>query len=117
MPTYRVRCPKCKKDFDAVASIAERENIQCTCGSKVIRLIVPSSNGFDPFKPYLLENGVDEPTMITSRAERDRIFRENKIDQKEYKNRKYNPYTRIFPCSGSASKGSGTRWTGNGLSY
>ena len=118
MPLYAVRCKKCKKEFEAGSGIAKRGEIRCDCGGGVIRLIVPMQNTFEPFKPYLLEHGVSEPVMINSRAERDRVFRENKIDQKTFKNRKYNPYSRLFPVTGKSSKGSGTTWSGErGLTY
>jgi hypothetical protein len=104
-------CDKCG------VQMADGGSFKCKCGGDFkmehIALI-----GIEPFKPYVLENGVDEPTKIESRTQRDFVFKENMISQKTFRQGKYGQYTRIFPVSGPCSKGSGTRWTGvNGLGY
>ena len=119
MPVYDYHCNKCNKEYELVSSVAERNNVNCPdCNTKLDKLVSSLRNSLDPFKPYILENGVEHPVLIESREQRDKIFKENKIEQKTYPNRKYHPYSRIFPVSGSCSKGSGTKWTGtHGLDY
>ena len=118
MPTYDMHCKKCKKDLEVVSSIAQRHNQMCEkCRSPLTMLVSALKNGLDPFKPYVLENGVAEPTYIASREQRDQLFKEKGLIQKTYRQGRYSDYSRIFPVSGKASKGSGTRWTGDGLSY
>lgn len=118
MPTYDMRCEKCEKEFEIVCSIAERHDQKCEkCGKPLKMLVSPLKNGLDPFKPYVLENGVEHPTYIASREQRDQLFKEKGLIQKTYRQGRYSDYSRIFPVSGKCSKGSGTRWTGDGLSY
>ena len=108
---FEYSCNKCGKDK------VERVGFICSCGGE-FKLKGGLNNYGDPFKPYVLENGVPEPVLIESRKQRDALFKERHIDQKRDPNRKYSPYSRIFPVSGSCSKGSGTKWGGNrGLEY
>lgn len=108
MPKFDYQCDKCgSTDIDT---------FKCKCGG-TFRLVNGMTGMLDPFKPYVLENGVENPTLISSREERDRLFKEKDLVQKSYPNKRYSPYSRIFPVSGRASKGSGTRWTGDGVSY
>ena len=117
MPTYDLHCSKCNKTVELYCEIKDRAKQKCSCGTTMTTVITPMRNALDPFKPYVLENGVPDPILISSREQRNQIFKDRKIEQLSYKNRKYHPYSRIFPVSGSVSKGSGTRWTGAGMSY
>jgi len=117
MPLYDFECKKCGKVFDEISTIEKRNKVKCKCGGKTKILIRELRNSLDPFKPYVLENGVDEPTLITSRQQRNELFREKGIDQITFRQGRYSQYSRIFPVSGPCSKGTGTRWTGAGLGY
>ena len=109
MAKFDYYCDRCgNKDI--------QDSFICKCGG-TFKLEKNNIAMFEPFKPYVLENGVENPVYIDSREKRNEVFKEHGITQVPHRNRKYEPSSRIFPVSGSCSKGSGTRWTGNGLSY
>lgn len=67
MPTYKVRCRKCNKVFEAVARIAERNKIKCECGGDIT--IVISLPFVSIFKPDWYEHIAENPIYITSKKQ------------------------------------------------
>lgn len=76
MPTYRVRCSKCSKVFDAFVKMDDRNKIKCECGGST--KWVPTRFNYQSImfgrenKPLVLEHmtDIDEPNVeVTSKQQ------------------------------------------------
>jgi len=69
LPRYQVRCPKCKKEWEAYAPVAERNNIRCeTCGELVERQEVYQFAAHI-WKPQWFEHLDTKPIYIESKKQ------------------------------------------------
>ena len=65
MPTYRVKCKKCKDVFEEFAKVDDRNNIKCECGGDTDIMICPTT--FQIFEPYWHPNLTSKPVYVKSK--------------------------------------------------
>lgn len=78
MPTYRLKCNKCNKEFEEFAWIKDRKNIKCSCGGDTTILI--STKSLQYFKPLTLEHVIyDHPITVNSKKELKQVCEEHNV--------------------------------------
>lgn len=82
MPTYRLSCENCGKEWDRSCTISKRNEPCDDCGSEVVQVYVP--NGFMTFQDdipggMMIENLGPVPVKIYSHTERKNIMKQRKL--------------------------------------
>jgi len=67
MPLYDFKCLYCGIEFEEVATIADRNDVKCGCGSPT-KVLITNSKSQDWFKPHFNEHMGPNGTYITSRT-------------------------------------------------
>lgn len=65
VPLYKVKCKRCKKEFEEISTVKERNAIKCECGGRTKIMICPTA--FHIFEPFDHPNLGPKPVRIKSR--------------------------------------------------
>jgi putative FmdB family regulatory protein len=84
MPIYIYECLTCKKEFETVSSVADRNKTKCECGGET-KILIKNTNLYDPLTPYWSENIDKNPVYIESRSHRQKLMKEKHLDIMPYK--------------------------------
>jgi len=82
MPTYEFECAKCRRRFDEVRPIANRNDpAQCKCGAIAVRGIFTAPMGQPDIRPYIAVAGDRAGKPITSRREHREFLARNGLHE------------------------------------
>jgi len=78
LPLYEVKCNECKKEFDAFAKIANRQQIKCDCGGNTTILI--SSSHHERRYPFWNEHlDPDKSILVKSKEHYRQLCKQYKV--------------------------------------